>query len=134
MNKCEATSDPKPCPIHSDCIHREICIRSLCLLFFETGVTWDDLKDAIRQWLQRDELQTLHHAMPLVPFGPREPLCPKCRAQRLVQYDYYCPDCPDCGTDIDRFVMANRHLFKTDIVYTVISKVIFIALMEVLDE
>lgn len=111
MSESKATSDPKPCPIHAECIHREICTRSLCLLFFEPGVTWDDLRNAIKQWLRHDKLLTLHRAMPKVPYGPREP-----------------------PTDIDRFVMANRSLFKTPLVYTVMSKVIFIALKEVFSE
>lgn len=105
------TSDRNPCPVHPECIHREICVRSLCLLFFQPGVTWDDLKSAIRSWLKHDRLQTLHRAMPKEPYGPREP-----------------------PTDIDRFVLANRSLFKTPLVYTVMSKVIFVALMGVLDE
>ncbi len=83
----------------------------MCLLFFQPTTTFDDLKDAIRRWLWYDRLETLHRAMPKERYGPREP-----------------------PTDIDRFVLANQHLFKTPLVYTVMSKVIFIALMEVLDE
>lgn len=99
------------CSIHPECFHRENCDRSMCLLFFQPTTTFDDLKDAVREWLTHDRLLTLHRAMPKIPYGPREP-----------------------PTDIDRFVLANRSLFKTTLVYTVISKVISIALKEVFDE
>lgn len=111
MSESKTISDQNPCSIHPECTHSENCDRSMCLLFFQPAVTFDDLKDAVRQWLQYDKLETLHRAMPIVPFGPREP-----------------------PTDIDRFVLANRSLFKTPLVYTVMGKVIFVALTEVLNE
>ena len=111
MSKTEDINDQTLCSIHPKCFHRETCDRSMCLLFFQPETIFDDLKDAIGQWLQHDKLETLHRAMPIVPFGPREP-----------------------PTDIDRFGLANRSLCKTPLVYTVMAKGIFVAFMEVLDE
>lgn len=105
MSQIKPVNNQKPCQIHSRCIHIETCNRTMCLLFFEPATTFKDLKDAVREWLRSDRLETLHSS-----------------------YDSKKP------TDIERFVFANREMFKTSLIYTVMSKVIFLALMEVLDE
>lgn len=107
----EYLKDQTPCRIHPKCFHRENCNREMCLLFFQPDVTWEDLKDAIRQWLKHDKLLSLQRAMPKEPFGPREP-----------------------PTDIDRFVLESQHLFKTTLVYNIMSYAIGLAVLEVLAE
>jgi arginine/lysine/ornithine decarboxylase len=100
--------DRNPCMIHPHCIHRENCDRSMCLLFFQPGVTWDDLKDAVREWLKIDTLRTLGRSN----YG-REGVRP---------------------TDIERFLKANHRLFKTTIAYTVLAFAVTEAVLEVAAE
>lgn len=102
------TSEREACPIHPECIHRENCDRSMCLLFFQPTTTYDILKDAVREWLENDTLLTFGR----LNYGERG----------------------SKSTDAERFITANRSLFKTDIAYTTISKIVFNAVMEVIDE
>lgn len=97
--------DRNPCMIHPECFHRETCDRSLCLLFFQPGVTWDDLKNAVGKWLEFDNLRTLGRSN----YG-REGEIP---------------------TDIERFIEANRRLFKTTLAYTVLAFAVTEAILEV---
>lgn len=104
----KVSEDDKSCSIHIGCVHCDICDRSLCLLFFQPGVTWDDLKDAVREWLQTDTLRTLGR----MNYG-REGERP---------------------TDVERFLKANQHLFKTTLAYTVLAFAVTEAVLEVVIE
>lgn len=102
------TSEREACPIYPECFHRENCDRSMCLLFFQPTTTYDILKDAVREWLESDALL----AFGRLNYGGKG----------------------FKSTDVERFITANCSLFKTDIAYTTISKIVFNAVMEVIDE
>ncbi len=41
------------------CVHFDTCDRSLCLLFFESGLTRADLARRLIEWLEKRECKTL---------------------------------------------------------------------------
>lgn len=96
------------CTVHGNCIHLDTCDKSMCLLFFKPTTTFNDLKNAVREWSKTDTLQTFGR-MNYGKKGARP-------------------------TDVERFIAGNRSLFKTDLAYTFLVKIIFIAMMEVFDE